>query len=71
MAPARRVCFLIDSSLSYLEMRLVLCRLFWNFDITNADNAEAWDAEDNMKNMKAYSTWQKPGLNVTAVEVQR
>jgi len=59
------------SSLSYVEMRLVLTRLVWNFDLTKADEAAAWDPEDNMKNMKAFSTWQKPGLNVYAVEVQR
>lgn len=52
-------------------MRLVLCRLIWNFDLINADSATDWDPEDNMKHMKAYSTWQKPGLNVVAVEVQR
>jgi hypothetical protein len=53
-----------------MEMRLVICRLIWAFDLISADSALEWDPEDNMKNMKAYSTWQKPGLNVTAVEVQ-
>ncbi|KAF9891098.1 hypothetical protein FE257_005034 [Aspergillus nanangensis] len=54
----------IGKDLSYVEMRLVVCRLLWNFEITNADSAIEWEAEDNMKHMKAYSTWQKPGLNV-------
>lgn len=54
-------------SLSYLEMRLVLCRLFWSFDISAADDSiEQWNPEGQMKHMKAYSTWQKPGLNVIA-----
>ena len=53
-------------------MRLVLCRLIWNFDIASADDSiEQWSLEGDMKHMKAYSTWQKPGLNVTAREVQR
>lgn len=52
-------------------MRLVMCHLLWNFDIINADSAVEWDAEDNMKHMKAYSTWQKPGLQVYATKVQR
>jgi hypothetical protein len=58
-------------SLSYMEMRLVLARMIWNFDNTNADEAIEWDVEDNMKNLKAFSTWQKPGLNVYITEVKR
>lgn len=56
--------------MSYMEMRLLISRLIWKYDLINADSASEWDPEDNMKNMKAYSTWQKPGLNVLAVEVQ-
>lgn len=53
-------------------MRLVLCRLFWNFDITGADDSiEQWNPMGQMKHMKAYSTWQKPGLNVIATERRR
>jgi hypothetical protein len=52
-------------------MRLVMARLIWNFEIHNADDARDWDPEDNMKHMKAYSTWQKPGLNVKATVRQR
>lgn len=59
------------SSLSYVEMRLVLARTIWNFDLVNADSAVDWDPEDNMKHMKAFSTWQKPGLNVRATKVKR
>ncbi|KAH6680155.1 cytochrome P450 [Halenospora varia] len=54
-----------------VEMRLVLARTIWNFDLFNADNAMDWDPEGDMKHMKAFSTWQKPGLNVTAVKVKR
>lgn len=52
-------------------MRLVLARSIWNFDLANADSAEAWEPTDDMKNMKAYSTWQKPPLNVYISEVGR
>lgn len=55
-----------NHSLSYVEQRLTVARLVWNFDLTNADDAHEWDAEDNMGNMKAFSTWQKPGLKVIA-----
>jgi hypothetical protein len=42
--------------------------MVWNFDLSNADDAHEWDSEDNMKNIKAFSTWQKPGLNVVATD---
>lgn len=52
-------------------MRLVLARTIWNFDLVNTDSAYEWDPEDDMKYMKAFSTWQKPGLKVKATKVQR
>ena len=58
-------------SLSYVEMRLVLARTIWGFDLVNADSAVEWDPVDNMRGMKAYSTWQKPGLQVYAKKVVR
>lgn len=48
-------------------MRLVMTRLIWNFDIVAADNLKDWDPEGNMKNMRAYSTWEKPQLMVKLV----
>jgi hypothetical protein len=54
--------------LSYVEQRLTFARLIWNFDLANADDAHEWDSDDNFKNMKAYSTWQKPGLRVRAYD---
>ncbi|KAB5513263.1 cytochrome P450 [Coniochaeta sp. 2T2.1] len=56
----------IGKDLSYVEQRLTFARLIWNFDLINADDAHEWDSDGNMKNMKAYSTWQKPGLRVWA-----
>jgi cytochrome P450 len=55
----------IGKDLSYMEMRLVVARMIWNFDLKNADSAWEWDSDGEMKNMKAYSTWQKPELKVT------
>jgi hypothetical protein len=54
-----------------MEMRLVLARLLWCFDIKQADAMTEWDPTGDFQNMKAYSTWQKPGLNVTLVPVKR
>lgn len=54
-----------------MEMRLVLAKFIYKFDMANADSASDWDAEGDMKNIKAYSTWQKPPLNVFLTEVKR
>jgi hypothetical protein len=43
-------------SLSYMEMRLVLARMIWNFDLYNTDGAIEWDAADNMKVSSAFSS---------------
>ncbi|KAF2102795.1 cytochrome P450 [Rhizodiscina lignyota] len=57
----------IGKDLSWVEMRLVMARMIFNFDLFNADAASDWDPEDNMKYMRAYSTWEKPELNVKLV----
>jgi cytochrome P450 len=61
----------IGKNLSYMEMRLILTRLLWNFDIESVDGAWQWDPEGEMKNMLAYMTWQKPDLSCRAVKVRR
>lgn len=35
-----------------MEMRLILGRLIWNFDIVSTDGAWQWDPTDEMKNMR-------------------
>jgi len=54
-----------------MEMRLVLAKMIWLFDMKAANNMEKWDPTDNFQNMKAFSTWQKPGLNVYLSLVKR
>ncbi len=58
----------LTPSLSYMEQRLTLARILLNFDMELADGAHEWDTEGNMKNIKAYSTWQKPPLNIKLVD---
>ncbi|KIW44434.1 uncharacterized protein PV06_02905 [Exophiala oligosperma] len=60
----------IGKHLSYLEMRVILGRLLWNFDIISADNAAMWDPSREMHKMRAYMTWQKPDLKCKAVDVR-
>jgi hypothetical protein len=54
-----------------MEMRLVLAKFIYLFDMANADDASGWDADGDMKNIKAYSTWQKPPLSVFLTPVKR
>ncbi|KAF9884303.1 hypothetical protein FE257_001881 [Aspergillus nanangensis] len=61
----------IGKNLSYMEMRLILTRILWNFDLVSTDGAWQWDPEGEMKNMKAFNTWQKPDINAKVVRVQR
>jgi hypothetical protein len=61
---------LTHTSLAYMEMRLAFSRLFWRYDLTTTDGAPDWTIEGQMKNMKAYSTWVKPELNVKVTSVQ-
>jgi hypothetical protein len=57
--------------MSYMEMRLVLTRMLWNFDIKQVDDMHERDPTNDFQNMRAYSTWQKPGLNVYLIPVKR
>ncbi len=51
---------LIDYSLAYLEMRMVLAKLFWQYDL-------AWFNSDEIvweRDTKGYTLWEKPDLRV-------
>ncbi|KAL3444197.1 cytochrome P450 [Aspergillus insuetus] len=61
----------IGKNLSYMEMRVILARLVWNFEFVSTDGAWQWDPQGEMRFMKAYTTWQKPDLNVRVVKVNR
>jgi cytochrome P450 len=61
----------IGRNLSYMEMRLILTRLLWNFDIESVDGAWQWDPAGEMRNMRAFMTWEKPDLNCRVRKVVR
>lgn len=46
-------------SLAYVEMRIMLARLLWNFDLVLAEESKAW-----METQKIYTLWEKGPLNV-------
>ncbi|KAF2404512.1 cytochrome P450 [Trichodelitschia bisporula] len=55
----------------YMEMRVILARLLWNFDIESTDGAWRWNPEGEMKHMRAFNTWEKPDLNLRLTRVKR
>ncbi|KAI4864002.1 cytochrome P450 [Hypoxylon rubiginosum] len=49
----------IGRNLAYSEMRLILARLVWNFDLRLAQHSQGWD-----KRSKMYILWEKGPLEV-------
>jgi cytochrome P450 len=56
----------IGRNLAYIEQRLIMARLLWNFDLDIATGAtevqenRMWSEENDMNYMKAYLVWVKP-----------
>ncbi|KAK4187692.1 cytochrome P450 monooxygenase [Podospora australis] len=56
----------IGKNLAYVEMRLILARLIWNFDLSLADKtSENWD------NCIGFGLWVKPELNIRLSPVNK
>ncbi|KAK7958457.1 cytochrome p450 [Apiospora saccharicola] len=56
----------IGKNLAYAEMRLILAKIIFNFDIHLADDSEDWiDRQD------VYFLWEKPALHVHLTPVSR
>lgn len=49
----------LGKNLAYIEMRLILTRVLWNFDIKLADECKDW-----MAKQKIFLLWEKPPLEV-------
>lgn len=47
------------ASLAYAEMRLLLCRLIWNFDLRLDEASKDW-----MDNNRLYTLWEKGPLKI-------
>ncbi|KAM0278019.1 hypothetical protein ACHAQH_005388 [Verticillium albo-atrum] len=55
----------IGKNLAYAEMRMLLARLLWNFDLEMMPGGEDWS------NQKAFVLWEKGNLNVKLTSVVR
>ncbi|OTA99100.1 hypothetical protein M426DRAFT_95514 [Hypoxylon sp. CI-4A] len=49
----------IGKNLAYAEMRLILAKIIYNFDISIADDSLRW-----LRDQKTYILWEKPALNI-------
>lgn len=49
----------IGRNLAYAEMRLILAKIVYNFDMRIDDASRGW-----MENQRAYNLWHKPALNI-------
>ncbi|KAF9869716.1 cytochrome P450 [Colletotrichum karsti] len=49
----------IGKNLAYVEMRIILARVLWNFDMTLAEDSKKWFDEEEV-----YTLWLKGDLNV-------
>ncbi|RYP44053.1 hypothetical protein DL768_009447 [Monosporascus sp. mg162] len=56
----------IGRSLAYAEMRLILSKIIWHFDMVIDDGSRRW-----LPDQKAYILWDKPDLNVYLTPVHR
>lgn len=53
-------------SLAYVEMRLILARILWNFDMELASDSADW-----LTKQKIFILWEKGPLNVHLTPVKR
>ncbi|KAF7539526.1 hypothetical protein G7054_g2049 [Neopestalotiopsis clavispora] len=56
----------LGRNLAYLESRLILARLLWNFDIRIAEHSREW-----LNQQKVFNLWSKGPLNVFLTPVRR
>lgn len=53
-------------SLANLEMRIILARLIWKFDLRLASSSQEW-----LEGQKVFDVWGKPPLNVYLTPASR
>lgn len=53
-------------SLAYMEMRLILARIIWNFDLSLCNDSHDWIGKQ-----RVFILWEKTPLNVYLTPVNR
>lgn len=57
---------LTPASLAYAEMRLILAKILWHFDLELVPHQDDW-----MSNQRVFALWEKPALQIRLTPVQR
>jgi len=55
----------IGKNLAYAELRIILARLLWRFDVVPQPGFEKW-----MDDMRGYTLWDKPPIMTKFVEAK-
>lgn len=42
-----------------MEMRIMVTRMLWNFDVISTDGAPLWNPEGEMQYKQAFMVWEK------------
>ncbi|KAI2785510.1 cytochrome P450 [Daldinia loculata] len=56
----------IGRNLAYAEMRLILAKILYNFDISIDDDSRNW-----ILNQRSFTVWEKPALNIHLTPVAK
>lgn len=56
----------VSTSLAYVEMRIILSRVLWNFDMKIADDSKDW-----VSKQKVFNLWAKGPLHAFLTPVSR
>jgi cytochrome P450 len=62
----------IGRNLTYVELRLILGALLWNFDLEFAEEGgRLWDPKNEFGGLKAFNTWEKSPLKVRLADIRK
>jgi cytochrome P450 len=61
----------IGRNLTYVELRLILGALLWNFDLEFADGAPLWHPKNEFEGLKAFNTWEKSPLMIKLKDIRK
>ncbi|KAF2810069.1 pisatin demethylase [Mytilinidion resinicola] len=60
----------IGRNLTYVELRLIMAALLWNFDVEFADGAPLWSPANEYAGLRAFNTWEKSPLMIKLTDIR-
>ncbi|KAF2666106.1 averantin oxidoreductase [Microthyrium microscopicum] len=61
----------IGRNLAYMEMRVMIARLFWNFDVLSVDGAPLWNPKGDLMYKTAFMVWERSIIMVKLKDLRR